>query len=136
VAIDTAWRINYQVDTLDIGKWLVFEVTPRAAYGDSAVGKPVRFVSPTPMGGVGIGESAPLVTRLYPNPSSGYITLEARRELQRVEIYDINGKTVMTATAIGSPAVRLQVSHLASGPYLVRATAKSGEQGVVRLVKE
>ena len=36
VPVDSANLINYVIDALDIGKWLVFEVTPKALSGDSA----------------------------------------------------------------------------------------------------
>jgi hypothetical protein len=135
VAIDSAWKITYTVDTVDIGKWLVFEVTPRAAYGDSAVGRPVRVISGSSIGGVGIGELSSLITRVYPNPATDYFTIEAKREIDHLELYNQSGRKVLTAVGLQTQAVRLNVSQLPRGIYLLRATTKSQEWGVVQVVK-
>ena len=135
-SIDTGKYISYVVDTLDIGKWLVFEVTPRAARGDSAVGRPVRIVSVTPVGGVGIDERSALLSKLYPNPATGFITVEAKREISRIEIVDLNGRTVLVAAGLQTRAIRLSLAHLAAGSYLLNASTKSGEHGVVHLVRD
>jgi hypothetical protein len=135
VAIDSAWKITYRVDTLDVGKWLVFEVQPRAAYGDSAVGKPVRVVSATTVGGVGIAELTALISRVYPNPAADQITVEAKREIDLIELFSQSGRRVMTAGGLHTQAVRLQISQLPAGVYLLKATTKSHEWGVVQVVK-
>ena len=136
VAIDSASKITYTVDTLDIGKWLVFEVQPRAAWGDSAVGKPVRVVSATSIGGGGMGELSSLITRIYPNPSSAYITLEAKKELNNIELTSIDGKTVMVARGLHTQAIRMQIGQLPHGVYFLKAFTKSGEYGVIRVIKD
>ena len=133
--IDSAWTITYTVDTLDIGKWLVFEIQPRAASGDSALGKTVRVVSATSIGGVGMDELSTLITRVYPNPMTDYITVEARKEIERIELINLTGKTVLVADRLHAQAIRLQVAQLPRGFYLLKATTKSREWGLVQVVK-
>jgi hypothetical protein len=133
--IDTANKITYTVDTLDIGKWLVFEVTPKAAYGDSAVGKPVRVVSITSIGGVGISEFN-LISRIYPNPASEFIIVEAGKTLERVEIIDLTGKLMMVIDQPESRAIRIQVGTLPQGIYILRAFADEGRTGVVKFIRQ
>ncbi|MEI7981350.1 MAG: T9SS type A sorting domain-containing protein [Bacteroidota bacterium] len=133
--IDTAWRINYTIDTLDIGRWLVFEVTPKAASGDSALGKPVRVVSATSIGGVGINELS-LISRIYPNPTSEFLSVEAGKILGRIEITSLEGKLMMVIRQPESRAVRIQVESLPKGIYLLRAFAAEGGSGVAKFIRQ
>ncbi|MDP1621694.1 MAG: T9SS type A sorting domain-containing protein [Bacteroidales bacterium] len=135
--IDSALKITYVVDTLDIGKWLVFEVTPKGVSGDSAIGKPVRAVSSNSVSAwdVGMGERSALISLVYPNPAYDYITIETGKQMDRVEILSYLGKTVLIKEDIGSTSVRLPVGHLPKGFYLLKATAKSGEWGVARMIR-
>jgi hypothetical protein len=134
--IDSAWKITYVVDTLDIGRWLVFEVTPIAASGDSAVGKPVRVVTSNSISAwdVGMNEYS-LITRVYPNPTVEYVTVEAKKEIERIEVINFLNQAVLVKEDIGSASCRLQTNSLPGGIYLIKATTKSRETGVVRLVK-
>jgi hypothetical protein len=136
VLIDSAVKITYTVDTVDIGKWLVFEVIPIADKPDSAIGYPVRVVAPTPIGGVGIDEVGSIITKVYPNPLRDLITIEARRELATVELIDLAGRVVLTITVSGANAVRFSAGHLPGGLYLLRAKTLQGETGVTRLMKQ
>ncbi|MFZ4520320.1 MAG: T9SS type A sorting domain-containing protein [Bacteroidales bacterium] len=137
VAIDSATKITYVVDTLDIGKWLVFEVTPRAAKGDSAIGKPVRVVASNSISAwdVGISEFTALIGRVYPNPAKEYITVEVKKEIERVELINYLNQTVLGGSDFGSTTFRLSVSQLPRGLYLLKAITKSGESGVARVIK-
>ena len=136
VAIDSAIKITYVVDTLDIGRWLVFEVTPIAASGDSASGTPVRAMSSQISAwDVGISENSALIARIFPNPASDYFTVEARKEIAQIEVLNYLNQTVMKKEEIGSNAVRLFVGGLPKGFYLVKATTTSGQVGVGRVIK-
>lgn len=135
--IDSAHYITYTVDTLDIGKWLVFEVTPRAAYGDSAAGLPVRIISSNSISAwdVGLYENSGLITLAYPNPAVDFITIKARQEVERIEVINYLNQIILTREEIGSTLVRLSVGQLPRGIYLLKATTKSRDWGVVRVIK-
>lgn len=135
--IDSALKITYIVDTLDIGKWLVFEVTPRAASGDSATGKPVRVVSATQVSAwdVGMDEYSTLPTHIYPNPVNDYFTVEAKREFQKVELFNSLNQTVLIKDEIGSTTVNLFIGGLPHGFYVVKVSTKTGQFGVARVIK-
>jgi len=136
VAIDSAWKITYTVDTLDMGKYLVFEVTPRAAKGDSAVGKPVRFVSGSVIFGVGIDERRALINRVYPNPFTDYLTVETSSDVTAIELITLGGQRVMTARGFRTRVIRLSPGQLPKGLYLLKATSTSGDFGVIQVVKD
>jgi len=137
VAIDSATQITYTVDTLDISKWLVFEVTPIAAEGDSAMGKPMRFISSSNISAwdVGIKEYSGLIARLYPNPASDHISVEAKTKIDRIELFNYLNQPVLIKGEIGLKSDVLSIGHLPRGLYIVKATTKSGQTGVARVIK-
>lgn len=134
--IDSATDITYTIDTLDIGKWLVFEVTPKAVSGDSATGIPVRVVTSGSISewNIGIGENSGLITRVYPNPARDFITVESVKEIERVELINYLNQKVLFQDDIGSKSARLSISNLLPGIYLLKAMTKSGEWGIMRIV--
>ncbi len=137
IAIDSATRITYQVDTLDIGKWLVFEVTPKAASGDSAIGQPVRVISSNSISAwdVGMFDYSALISRVYPNPAREQIIVESAKEIDRVELINYLNQIVLIKDNIGEKSVTLSTGSLPAGLYLVKATTKSSESGMARIVK-
>jgi len=133
--IDTATRITYTVDTLDIGLWLVFEVTPRAAGGDSAVGKPVMAVSISKVGGVGIEESANIISKVYPNPVYSLLNLESVNDLSTVELFNYIGQEVCRVSAGGQKRISIDMSNLPPGFYILKANGKDRATGLVKVIK-
>ncbi|MCK9220547.1 MAG: T9SS type A sorting domain-containing protein [Bacteroidales bacterium] len=134
--IDSAWEIIYTVDTLDIGMWLAFEVTPRAAYGDSAVGKTVMVISGSRIGGVGIDELTGLMVKVYPNPANDYIILESREVPEKVELLNQSGQLMLVVSHPDSKAIRIQTGHLARGFYFLKVSANGYRSGVIRFIKQ
>ncbi len=136
--IDSAVKITYTVDTLDIGKWLVFEVTPHAAKGDSAIGKPVRVVSSNSISAwdVGMDDHSGLIARVYPNPASDYITIESKKEIDRIELVNLLDQPVLVKEGINSKTIRLAVGNLPRGIYFLRAVTRSMETGVARVIRD
>jgi hypothetical protein len=137
IAIDSANKITYVVDTLDIGKWLVFEVTPHAASGDSAIGAPVRIVASNSISAwdVGMDDRALLITRAFPNPAADFINVIASGKVDRIELVNYLNQVVLIKTDISTSSSRLDLSGLPRGLYILKATAKSGAEGVVRIIK-
>jgi hypothetical protein len=137
VPIDSAWSITYVVDTLDISKWLVFEVTPVAASGDSAVGAPVRVVSSNNISAwdVGMGEKSWLISRIYPNPVTNYITVEAKEKIDRITLLNYLNQPVLVKASIESSVVRIDMKDIPKGMYILKATTKGGLTGVSRVIK-
>ena len=137
IAIDSATKLTYTIDTLDIGKWLVFEVTPVAASGDSAKGKPLQVVSSESVEAwdVGIGEHQGLISLVYPNPASDLITIVARKEIERVELSNQMGQIVLMTDGLNTSAVRFSIRRLIPGIYFLRAFTASKETGSIKLIK-
>ena len=134
--IDTATHIAYTVDTLCIHKWLVFEVTPRADSGDSAVGYPVRVITKTPVGDVGIAGHGNFISLVYPNPSNDRFTVEGLAEIKSIELFDLSGRIVFKMDGINSHRMVLKPGNVLPGIYFLKALGRDGETGWGRIVRE
>jgi len=63
--------------------------------------------------------------KIYPNPTSGYINIEAvDLIINQVQIYDINGKLVSEIKTISNP--KIDVTNLSSGIYFLRVETAEG----------
>ena len=71
---------------------------------------------------------------LYPVPASSFITIETEG-VSTVEVYDAKGQLVKTLSAKNHSEIRIDVSKLASGLYLVRAIDANGQKKEGRFVK-
>jgi len=120
VPIDSAWQVNYTIDsTLDVGQYLVFEVTPIAEYGDSATGVPTIVYSDWAVGGLGIGEKERLDVRYYPNPVLDELRIESHEQKLSLSISDMNGRS-LTRRSFDRPGnYSIPLEQLAPGTYLL-----------------
>lgn len=120
VPIDSAWTVNHTIDsTLDRGKYMVFEVTPIAAYGDSAVGHPVLKYSDAAVWGVGIAENVALKVRFYPNPVADELRIESQEQELDVVVADMNGRKLLNSSFDRPGGYSLYVGKLAPGSYIL-----------------
>ena len=138
IQIDSGLKITYTVDTLDIGKWLVFEITPKAVRGDSLTGKTVRVVSSNSISAwdVGIGDNQALITRVFPNPASNDVTVESKKEVDRVELINYLDQAVLVRNGVGLKSVTLPVGNLPKGLYILKVTTRTGQFGVARVIRD
>jgi len=135
--IDSAWTINYLTDSIaDLGKYIVFEVTPVAAYGDDTLGLSVQVYTTGRIGAVGIPEYALNPIRLYPNPAEYEITCEGQFAIQQVEIYSLMGQLIFTSAPTNQKRIRLEISSLPPGMYLLKAYSKDHLPGIQRFIKK
>ena len=69
----------------------------------------------------GIDEQAVAnVVKLYPNPATTYINVEASQAISTVTICDATGRTVREVNNVNHENYELNTAHLASGVYFVR----------------
>jgi hypothetical protein len=68
--------------------------------------------------------------KLYPNPSTGIVTISAGTEIETVEMYDIQGRLLQV-----SHTATLDITQRQSGIYLVKVTTEKGSN-VEKLIKE
>jgi hypothetical protein len=74
--------------------------------------------------------NAPKEIILYPNPVSGHLYVSCNELLQKIELLDMGGNVLRTATSN-----ELDVSKLAEGFYFIRATTESKKVMIERFVK-
>lgn len=65
----------------------------------------------------------------YPNPTSDLLTISYNEPIVQVEVYDLNGRQVMTKS-FSSDTVEMDLSHLSSGTYMVNVKTKDSSQFV------
>ncbi|MCX6282176.1 MAG: T9SS type A sorting domain-containing protein [Bacteroidetes bacterium] len=135
-AIDTATHITYTIDSTCIHKWLVFEVIPVADSGDSAVGKPVRIITKSSVGYVGIAGHDNLISLVYPNPSTSLVVVDGLSEINRIELYDLTGRTVFVSGELNSRQNRINPSGLMPGIYILKAIGKENQTGWARIIRQ
>jgi hypothetical protein len=137
IAIDSAWLINYTLDSAqDVGKYLVFEVTPVAAYGDSATGQPARVWTPTPIGGVGIPEYVQDQFTLFPNPANEVIQCRSLIPVEWIEIYNAFGALALQSGIHGKRQFQIDISDLKPGFYIFRVYIDDVHSGSRRFIRQ
>ncbi|MEJ2594597.1 MAG: T9SS type A sorting domain-containing protein [bacterium] len=72
-----------------------------------------------------IGDNDEASFSLYPNPAIDKVTLEAESRIQRVSIFDLTGKQILTVPANDLKVV-VDVQSLQRGIYLVRLDTERG----------
>jgi uncharacterized repeat protein (TIGR01451 family) len=61
----------------------------------------------------------------YPNPASNFVYFSSREIIQRVEIYDANGRIIHILTNINQSKLKLSVANYSTGLYYYRVTDKN-----------
>ncbi|MDI9364282.1 MAG: polysaccharide lyase family protein [Flavobacterium sp.] len=63
---------------------------------------------------------------IYPNPAKNFVVIKTNEVIETIEIIDAAGKVQITKVNVGSKEIRVDVSKLATGTYVVKA--KSGSK--------
>ena len=72
--------------------------------------------------------------RAYPNPVQNVLNLSYNKTISNVKVFNLLGQEVMT-NAINANQSKIDMSHLASGTYLVKVTADN-QVKTIKVVKE
>lgn len=67
--------------------------------------------------------------QLYPNPASDIIYL-SDKDIQRIEVYDLNGKTLKKSTSNS-----ISIQKLSKGIYIIKAVSKNSTTIIKRFIK-
>ena len=78
---------------------------------------------------VGLAEKPPSKLTLYPNPTTGILTIEGAKGT--VAVYDIYGKLILS-----EKTNTLDISQAARGIYFVRVLDEQGKVYVAKVLKE
>ena len=70
---------------------------------------------------------SPSPIRLYPNPTSGMLTVDCSQwPATQLEVLDIQGRTLLQQTTIEAPITTLDIRHLPVGSYILKASGLQG----------
>ncbi len=72
---------------------------------------------------VGVGSVKTDDLRLYPNPTTGMVTLQSDARVERIDIVDISGRVLRS---INTPSTQFDISGLPQGVYFVKITTLEG----------
>jgi len=70
--------------------------------------------------------------KIYPNPVNDDLTIENRNEIERIDIYDLQGKLIIGYTKIFN---QLDLSDLKTGQYILRIQNKNGDRLTMKIIK-
>ncbi len=70
---------------------------------------------------------APARFSFYPNPVTDVLNIQYSADLDQVEVFNVIGQKLMSQNA-DSTAVRVDMSHLPAGTYLVKAVSGQASQ--------
>ena len=70
---------------------------------------------------------------VYPNPTSGVITLQGDGQLSSIELFDVAGRRVLLRKG---DVRRLNLSDLSEGSYILRLTTTEGRTRLLKLIRQ
>ncbi len=77
-------------------------------------------------------ENVDMVTFLvYPNPTSGIVNIQTKEDIDRIEIYDINGRLIFNKLKTS----QVNISQLSVGVYILKVVGENGESSINRIIK-
>ena len=88
---------------------------------------------------VGLEDHKPAAFKVWPNPANDIVNVECTTDNERwqaktVEMYDVYGKLVNTVNVMDNP-IRVNVSALPAGVYVLRVTDADGREYQQKVVK-
>jgi len=73
---------------------------------------------------------------IYPNPTSDFITISAKNStISTIEIYNILGKEILKVNTTNSNQLKIDLSDLSSGIYLIKIIDSTGKSTLKKVVK-
>jgi hypothetical protein len=132
IPIDSAFSVAYTIDSVYLGKYLVFEVTPLTQ--DSIIGLPVRVYSTGKIIGVGIEEKRSSLARIYPNPVSDLLFIEPLTSLKRIDLISSTGQTIISNFVHQECRIQLNLKNLTKGIYFLKVEGKNSQINAFKVI--
>ena len=60
---------------------------------------------------------------VYPNPTTDILTINAKESINKIEMYDMNGRLVLDSDNAGNATAKIYMQNYNAGTYLVKAYA-------------
>ena len=133
-AIDSGWHINYTIDSLMIGKYLVFEVKPVTI--DSVSGLPVQAWSQERIVGVGFKEIDRPLARIFPNPAVDLIHIQFLEPVRSVQLINVLGQNIFSEESGGKDAMDVNLRGQEKGIYFLKLTGTGNGVRTYKILKQ
>ena len=77
------------------------------------------------------------VTRatVFPNPTSEYVTVQSEQPVERIALFDLNGKVVKMVNVGGETESKLNMNDVPSGFYLMQVTFNNQQVQNLKIIK-
>ena len=76
---------------------------------------------------VGVSENALANIKIYPNPTTGQLTIDnGQLTIKSVAIFDIYGRNMLSLKSQESPETKINISHLPCGIYFLQIHTEQG----------
>lgn len=82
----------------------------------------------------GVKDSAKIKFEYFPNPVTDILTISAEQDIDRIEIYDVNGKQVMNSKS-GNTTSKVYMANYTAGTYFVKVFIGNQSQNVTVVKK-
>ena len=90
----------------------------------------------TVVSGLGIDDLTSSQTSIFPNPTSGIVTVTNKEELvKNIQLYDVNGKLLINQEA-NQNWFTMNLNSYSSGIYFIKTTTESGKTQNTKLIKK
>lgn len=86
----------------------------------------IKLSGPTGIEEYLYGKPAAFSLAVYPNPATEFVTVNAEKEIQSINVFDMLGKSVMTVNNVMTNKAEVKVNHLNPGLYFVAVEDLSG----------
>ena len=132
IATDVA-ELTYKDSEYDATKkhtWAVKMICP-----DGGVSAPVLATVKNCKEEVGISENFADFFTIFPNPSTGFITIVAESAINKIEVINFLGQTVFSQSNIYLSEKIIDLSYLHNGVYFIRVTSEIGTS-IQKFVKQ
>lgn len=104
------------------------------SFGDHSVytsGGADIFIAKIDAGMVGVDDVFQTQLSLFPNPSNGIINIENNTEIEKISVFNLQGKLILE-TAVGKEKAEIDMSSFANGVYMMNI--QSGNYTVTKKV--
>jgi hypothetical protein len=82
----------------------------------------------------GLEDNLKVDFQYFPNPVTDILTITAKDNIDRIEIYDVNGKQVMNSKS-GNPTSKVYMANYTAGTYFVKVFVGNGSKSVTVVKK-
>ena len=84
------------------------------------------FITPVPWGPSGVDVISESYVSIYPNPTTGMISIQTAQSNVTIELTDISGHLLMSREAEANTSTEFSLANFDSGVYLVRVSTPAG----------